>query len=106
MQVYSYTKKKSKSVKRFIAILYNLNFKFMKKMFLVASMAIAAGFGAFICMDNPTSNGIASNLILANIEALADGENDPMCTFSKVSLNEDKHKVKCSGSGHQCCILR
>ncbi|WP_237039629.1 NVEALA domain-containing protein [Phocaeicola faecalis] len=70
---------------------------------VVAAFALIAGFNVY----NSQKSDVMSELALANVEALADGENggDGTCSFQKVKKNEKDHSLKCSGSGHQCCKL-
>ncbi|MDE6263912.1 MAG: NVEALA domain-containing protein [Paramuribaculum sp.] len=77
----------------------------MKKKILVpAAIAALMGVGGYFAKSATTQNDGLSDLELANAEALANLE-DKICRFSKVEKNESKNEVKCSGEGHQCCIL-
>ena len=73
-------------------------------MVVVAIVAIVAGYNVYIS-QNETK---LSDLALANVEALADNESgggDKTCTYNKVSKDEEKHELKCTGKGSQCCKL-
>ena len=75
-----------------------------KKCFTAVAIAALMVVGGYFAKSSTTQNDGLSDLELANAEALANLE-DKICRFSKVEKNESKNEVKCSGEGHQCCIL-
>lgn len=62
---------------------------------------------AVALINTQASHKGSEGLLMENIEALSQGEGGTpdMCTFAKVSIDESKHKIECSGKGHQCCIM-
>ena len=64
---------------------------------LLLAAAAVTGFATY-----DKSN--VSDLLDANVEALARNE-DPMCSFAIVKIDEEKHKIHCEGTGKQCCRM-
>lgn len=73
----------------------------MRKIF-VPVVILAIGCIASIAVRNERAK--VSDLTLANIEALSN-MSESRCSFNKVEKNEEKHELKCSGKGNQCCTL-
>lgn len=66
------------------------------------AIILVAGYGIYHSQKKEDM----SSLVLANIEALANGENgDNTCSFEKVKKNEKDHSLECKGTGRQCCKL-
>ena len=87
-----------------LIIFFNVVMK--KKLF----MAVAVGAIGMFAVANYCNNVADStnDLLVANVEALADNESgggDKTCTYNKVSKDEEKHELKCTGKGSQCCKL-
>lgn len=76
----------------------------MKRKIFFVSVAVTAAVSTTIGMHIADSKP-ASSLELANIDALSQYENDKICSYQKVSMDEASHSVKCSGEGRQCCYL-
>ena len=75
----------------------------MKKKLLLAGAALLLAAAAVTGFSAYEESNI-SDLLDANVEALARNE-DSMCTYDIVEINESKHKIRCVGEGRQCCIM-
>ncbi len=76
----------------------------MKKIIFSAAIAAAITTAGYLGLRTGNSNSEQiSDIMMANIEALADGEIEANCTFSKVEADQEKNKLNCSGSGTLCC---
>ena len=60
--------------------------------------------GATLLLAAAAVKSNVSDLLDANVEALARNE-DPMCSFAIVKIDEEKHKIHCEGTGKQCCRM-
>ena len=72
-----------------------------RKMFIFGIVSFLGITAATVFATSEKSE--VSDLLTANIEALANGESDKICSFEIVIKDSDKHTLKCEGYGEQCC---
>lgn len=77
----------------------------MKKNFFVALSAMLLSVGVYFGINATNFHDETCSLQLANIDALSHIEVGNVCSFKKVSINEEKHSLDCSGDGRQCCYM-
>ena len=75
----------------------------MKKKLLLAGATLLLAAAAVTGLDAYERSNM-SDLMDANVEALARNE-DPMCSYNEVKINEEKHEIHCKGEGQQCCRM-
>ena len=76
----------------------------MKKNILKATLVVAFALIAGMNVYNAQQSDVMSDLALANVEALAGGE-EATCTFSHVEKDQATNKLNCSGNGSLCCSM-
>ncbi len=74
--------------------------KYIIRTAFVAAFALMAGYSVYTSQHEKTM----SDLALANVEALAGGE-EATCTFSHVEKDQATNKLNCSGNGSLCCSM-
>ncbi|MDY3268609.1 MAG: NVEALA domain-containing protein [Phocaeicola sp.] len=70
------------------------------KLVFSSAFVLVAGYSVYASQQNAEM----SDLALANVEALAGGE-EATCTFSHVEKDQATNKLNCSGNGSLCCSM-
>ncbi len=74
--------------------------KSILKIVFASAFALVASYSVYASQQNAEM----SDLALANVEALAGGE-EATCTFSHVEKDQATNKLNCSGNGSLCCSM-
>ncbi len=77
----------------------------MKKRVIFAAALTLTMCAGWSFSKSFTTESKLSELQIENVEAIANDSEDKTCTFNKVSKDEEKNELKCSGKGSQCCQM-
>lgn len=71
------------------------------KLVFASAFALVAGYSVYASQQKVE----ISDLVMANVEALASGEGSATCTFSRVEKDQATNTLNCSGNGSLCCSM-